>query len=583
MTFRNMVGALWYLQSRSVANAVRVRVRRLKQPRYLIGAVMGFAYFASIFGRSFLTGRFRRPNDPPAAEDGLMESVGAAVLLVFLLMSWFFAKDRAALTFSEAEVANLFPAPLSRRLLLIYRILRGQAVVLFSTLIIMLFTGRMVTGFNGIFFALGWWVILSVLGLHGIGASFAVQRLTERGMASGTRRLLTAAIPSGVLVLLWFWYLALPQTPAAAMAFAEDPSQWRLFSTEVFHSGPAPWLLWPFRLVVRPLFAQGFGDGLTRLLPAVGLLGLHVFWVLQSAVSFEETSIDQSRKMAELRSNRRAGSLKLRPPKRVREPFALRPTGPGWVALWWSGLIESRESPRRWFLWIFGALVVVVAGRLIFDDPTARMVLSGFLGVAAGIMILMGGQSAAQRFARALRDLDVVKALPIPGWQVFLGSVLGGLMGIVFLEELLLVMVAGFLVGTSPADEDFLPLRHLSAALISAGILAPVGTLFFAIPVSLGYVFFPGWFAVGRTSQDLEATGQRMLVGVVQLGTMALAVVPVLLVGAPAFLLGTYLIGPAGAIVLAAMAGTVALAAECAAGVWWIGRRFDALDAAEER
>ena len=66
-------------------------------------------------------------------------------------------------------------------------------------------------------------------------------------------------------------------------------------------------------------------------------------------------------------------------------------------------------------------------------------------------------------------------------------------------------------------------------------------------------------------------------------GTLLLAAIPVLAVGVPAFLLGASLVGTGGAMVLSAVAAAAALAAECAAGIWWIGRRFDALDAAEER
>ena len=44
---RRTATALWFLQSRSLVNQLRVRLKRLKQPKYLIGALIGIALFTS--------------------------------------------------------------------------------------------------------------------------------------------------------------------------------------------------------------------------------------------------------------------------------------------------------------------------------------------------------------------------------------------------------------------------------------------------------------------------------------------------------------------------------------------------------
>lgn len=586
MTLRTMAGALWYLQSRSTVNAIRARLRRLRQPKYLVGAVLGTVYLVAFLGRGMLAGRWARrdPVDPvvmDAAGRMMAENLGAAMLLGFLLMGWFFAKDRAALTFTEAEVTNLFPAPLSRRLLLLYRILRGQGSILFSTALVLLFTGRVFQGVGAVTGAVGWWLILSILSLHGIGASFAVQRLAERGMAGWRRRLLTLAVPLGALAVLWFWYQSLPPSPGVVTADREGLSRWEHFAAEVFRSGPAPWLLWPFRLVVRPLFATGLLDAVWRLLPAAGLLVLHGYWVIRSAVSFEEASIEQSRRLAELRTAMASGAGKTVARKRIVEPFKLAPTGPRWVALWWSGLIESHDTRRRWG--VIAALVILVGvGIRVGATESSVRVTIGLLAVGGcAVMILLGGQTAAQRFSRAMGDLDLVKSLPVPGWELFLGTVLGGLTGVVLLEWLLL-MVAAILL------PDFFAVDPVRAGFIwGAGavlsVLAPVATLFFAIPVSIGFALFPAWFAAAKGGQGIEATGQRMLVGLIQMAALLIAVIPVLLVSFPVFLLGQYLLGIELGIVLSGVAGTLVLGGECAAGIWWVGHSYDRLDAAEER
>jgi len=56
-----MIGALVYLQLTSLRNALSQRLRRLRQPRYLVGAIVGLAYFYFFFFRHFFAGHRRWP------------------------------------------------------------------------------------------------------------------------------------------------------------------------------------------------------------------------------------------------------------------------------------------------------------------------------------------------------------------------------------------------------------------------------------------------------------------------------------------------------------------------------------------
>src|SRR6185295_13973761 len=88
----------------------------------------------------------------------LYEMAGALVLLVLALLAWCLPRERAALVFSEAEVAFLFPAPISRRGLIHFKLLRSQTAILFTTLILTLVTRRF--GGRSWTHAAGWWLIL---------------------------------------------------------------------------------------------------------------------------------------------------------------------------------------------------------------------------------------------------------------------------------------------------------------------------------------------------------------------------------------------------------------------------------------
>src|SRR5947209_7088628 len=98
-----MFKALAYLQYHSTKNRVLMRIRRLKQPKYLAGAIVGLLYFYGYFYR-YLFGLNRAGAavsifaDPQNAL--LYELFGSLALFGILFLAWFFPRDRAALSFS---------------------------------------------------------------------------------------------------------------------------------------------------------------------------------------------------------------------------------------------------------------------------------------------------------------------------------------------------------------------------------------------------------------------------------------------------------------------------------------------------
>lgn len=184
-----LLRAFVYLQAMSLFNLVRQRLRRLRQPRYLIGAIVGVAYLYMAFFshdwshdvRSDASAVERWTMDP--AWHGLLVDVTGAVLLMVALMAWLLPSKRAALRFTEAEVAFLFPAPLTRRALIHYRLLRMQFGILLTALL-MSFIARRAGGSEShpLLHAMGWWLMLSTLRLHFLAASFGREWLLDLGV-----------------------------------------------------------------------------------------------------------------------------------------------------------------------------------------------------------------------------------------------------------------------------------------------------------------------------------------------------------------------------------------------------------------
>src|SRR5690349_13269997 len=247
-----MIGALIYLQAQSLKNRLRARLRRLKKPKYLAGAVVGAAYFYFFFFRHFFAAR--RPTTDVTSETlVLFELLGALVLFGMVLSGWIFPHERAALAFSEAEIAFLFPAPVTRRTLIHFKLLRSQMAILFTTLLLTLITRRFGGGGAAWIRAFGWWLILSTLNLHTLAASFARTRLLERGISNWRRRavLLSAATVLAVAASLWVWN----NVPAPQASDFVNLETMKYYFRHALESGPASYVLYPFRMVVRPYLA----------------------------------------------------------------------------------------------------------------------------------------------------------------------------------------------------------------------------------------------------------------------------------------------------------------------------------------
>src|SRR5262249_15472312 len=148
----------------------------------------------------------------PAEIAAIFPELAAAVLLLLLALNWVVPRSRAGLTFSEAEIAFLFPAPISRRSLIHYKLLGSLLALLLTSLIMTLVSARWsLLGPNAWTRALGWWLVLATMSLHTTASSFVITRWLDRGVAS-LPRILSAL---GVLVLViggslvWTW-VALP-------------------------------------------------------------------------------------------------------------------------------------------------------------------------------------------------------------------------------------------------------------------------------------------------------------------------------------------------------------------------------------
>ena len=569
-----------------------MRFKRLKRPKYLIGAIIGAVYFYWYFGYVlFGFGRRDRWNASGAmdvaslpADPLLFESLGALIFFVVVLIGWVMPSQRAALAFTEAEVAFLFPAPVSRRGLIHFKLLRSQLGLLFTVLLFTLISSRFGASGHWLTRAAGWWIILFTLNLHFIGSSFALTMLMDRGISNRKRRvvLLLLVLLMGGGLFVW----ASCSMPDFTVEKMGDVAALVDYARQFLTSGPLPYLLYPFRLVVKPYLAPDAFSFLLALWPAALLLVAHYVWVIRSNVAFEEASVEASKKLADKIAAARAGkwSASGKGYKRKRAPFTLRPTGIPLTAFLWKNLV-SAGSAFTTRTWIMLAIIAVslVAGVLGTSRnvawPAFLAIMSGMFGLWA---LMLGPQIMRQDFRQDLPNADVLKAFPLRGWQIALGEILAPAAILTGVQWLLLIV--GTMVAV-PLTSERIPVGIVFAVSGGMAIILPAWNLVSLIIPNAAVLWFPSWVQTGRDApQGMEAMGQRLIFAFGQFFALVLTLIPAAVVFMVTFWVVMMLLTtPFLAIPLASLGAALVLTVEVSFGVVLLGRLFERLDLSAEQ
>lgn len=584
-----MIRALLYLQVVSTWNQLVARLRRLKKPKYLAGFLVGGLYFFFYFVRPVFFARPPSPGRPTAvwpALTGHFELIAAVVLAVVVLGAWIFPQTRAALSFSEAEAAFLFPAPVRRRTLIHFKLLRSQASILFSTMIMALVSTRFSRGSidHGAPYAfVGWWLILSTMNLHFIGASFARSRLLDRGIGHWTRRwMILGALALAGLAAAWWLRSHLPPAPKLSGTGADLKAvlgQLRDF----LHTQPLAALLSPFRWMVRPGLAASFGEFLRTIGPALLILVGHYLWVIGSAVAFEEASLDQARRRAEKLATLRREPGRLTPERATRAPFTLRPRGPAAVAFLWKNLIYAGSlfTPRMWLLLTFSLGIPAVVIGLNARRGEFFDVIPLLLVMALVWSVLLGPQLLRHDLRQDLRSAELLKLYPLPGWKIILGELLAPAAILTAIQWTLLGLLTILFTGIPGGSPVELSTR-LSMAT-GAALVCPALNLISLLVPNAALLLFPAWLQTGPGGpQGIEATGQRLIFLLGQLIVFSLALLPGAAAALGAYLLATLALPSAAAVPVAGAAAACLLLAEAGLGMAGLGKLFERLDVAAE-
>lgn len=597
-----MLSALLYLRLTSGRNWLLSRIRRLREPKYLAGAVAGVAYMWFFFFRHLLASS---PARRSLASAGSLTPDLQQLPLLFIMVplglisfirivaAWVAPERRPGLAFTEAEVAFLFPAPMSRRMLVNFKLLSNQVTIMLSSVLFSLISNRgaALGGGNMLTHAIGWWLILSTLSLHTTGAAFTVARLIDGGVSRIQRQALVLGVIALILgaAVFTIWRSAPPISPA------EAANPWGLlqYGIRLGDVGLLHWIVWPIRVLLAPFFAADAREFFLTLGPALVLLVLHYAWVVRAETSFEESSIALAEKRGRLieaiqsgKSLAQAHGLSRGSLRARRGPFPLRSAGgrPE-IAFLWKNLLSTSGffRPRTFFT----AVVVIVAGAnwLGHADGTVRSIV-GPLGIFslffAAYVLLLGPQFARQDLRGDLAHADILKTYPLRGWQVVLGELLTPAAILTALLWLFLLL-ALLLTGMLPARARLLPpdLRWTIGACLA--VVLPVVCLLQMMVPNAATLLFPSWARSNRArDRGIDVMGQRLIFVAGQLLVILCALLPAAILGLLVWFAAHWFVGAAVSTVITAAAVLVVLGLEVCLGLWWLGHRFEVFDLSSE-
>jgi ABC-2 type transport system permease protein len=568
--------ALRYLLWHSALNRLRGQIARLKRPRYLLAVLAGGLYFGTLLFNS------RMPSPLAGSTSSTIgQLIYTAVIFATIASGWVFGSDRPALVFSEAEVQLLFPAPLSRAALVRYKVAQAQIVVLFSVIIWVVLLRRGGTGLPFWMRAISLWIILSTLYLHRVGASL----VRTSAVAHGRRGMRTNAIPIAIVsaVVLVVGITVVRAVPAvrAAMRLGSGGEALQQLVT----SQPLAAILFPFRLLVAPLFADSSTHWLLAILPALALMVVHYPWVTHTDAAFEEAVADaaakRARAIAATRDTRRRPVV-IAEGAVPRSWFALAPTGHPAMAIIWKNVLAYTRTLRLTTLALLVCGIVVI-GTAVYSEVGDWSDLAQIGEVLCAIPIVMlvvlGPGFVRADLRQDLLQLDQLRSYPLRGSTIVAAEIASTTIILTAMQYVLLAFAAVL------SSFDAHPPVPIAPAVLIALVLLPTLNAIALTVANGAALLFPGWVRLGDgRAAGIEAMGQNVLAIFVSLIITFLALILPLfvatIVASGLTALSSHSIG-VWQFVPATPVGALVALGELWLAIKWLGRVFARTDLAQ--
>jgi hypothetical protein len=511
--------AFAYLTWHTLKNRTWTRIRRARNPRYAISAIIGAVYFWFFL--------IHNPSQVPRTIGGNFNDMWVVIatlgLVIFATSWWLFGGDRTTLAFSLPETSFLFPAPLSRRAIIGYKLFRAQLAIMINAAIFIFLMRRGIGYLPSGYRAISLWTLFTTLNFHRVGAALVRTSWIEHKWHAFRQNLM----PTLVLLVMIAGVLSttMDAWPNIIATFHERDFFAAVGAARgVIESAPAKYVLWPVHALVAPVFATTVTEWHAAIPSALLILLLHAWWVMRTDAAFEEAAIAASqervRRIEAWRSRRYSAP---RPEQISRTGFVMPTKGHPAIAIVWKNLLCLRRT-MQFRVFLAPAIMAVTMGWAFSEK---RGFSFGFgIGCAtfAGLLLFFGPMLVRNDLRQDMQNLTALKTLPLSGRNIVMAEVMSSALPVAMTQYLVLV-IGGISVLLSKEP----PSATLVVTVLAVSLPALLAFATVMVAVQNGApVLMPGWVRLGPVvGGGMENLGQGVM-------SMAIILICVLLLLIPA-------------------------------------------------
>jgi ABC-2 type transport system permease protein len=551
----------------SFRNRLVSMARRVKKPRYAIGMLLGLAYVYFFFINPMAGGA--RGMRTSMLQNDVVQTIAPALLVLLLATTWFGGATLNALTFTQAEVSMLFPAPVSRRGLILYKLGTAQLPILLNAMILAFVFGRGPAAIPKGLAVVSLWVTFSTLHLHRLGAALTHASTLEHGRSGFKRNWFAQAVTLVIIAtVMGMVFIA----PMEARGGAGSPTSLVQQVMGPLQRPVVQMVLYPFSMILAPAFSKSLGEWAQAMVPALLLMALHLFWVLRTQAAFEEAAVEASaRRQQVIDAWRNRGTVAK--PRKVKGEglvLGLKPIGHPAIAIIWKNTLCFFRTVRPMQMLASMMMPAIVGAYFGFKNNAGATAIAGITAMFAFVLLLAGGASIRNDLRADMLNLAQLKAIPLRGREIVLAEIVSSALPLAIMQLVLLdISVLSLQMGKHAIDDGVATSIVISLPFAVAALNLVGSTLRNGLAV-----LFPSWIRLGAEGAGgVELIGQQMLSMLAMLlSFILLMIVPV---AVTLFIVLYVQPPPALAIIFSVLVGAAALAGECYGLIAWLGRTFE--------
>jgi hypothetical protein len=537
--------ALWKLIRLMWRGAFRQMRSSLKTVRGVF--FFGFIIAMSLYGLGslYVASMFASQSQQFSGTIGQMRDDFLPIgLFCFTCYVILFSTGESTVYFTASEAAFLFPAPISRKQLLTYSLVKSVLGMSAVSFLFALFSSP------GFALVIPRWmaIALTLLFLQLLTMNVAfIRHILQEKIRAQVRQAVSVLVGIVVLVALF--------QATKQLGDGDLQSIWKAFR----YSTAATWVLAPFQVFVRALSAEDW----VSFLPYAGILLLIDLVLLQIAYRMDALSLEASLAISEkmtakikmMQAKGVAGAFGPSNSSVARRRFPQLPFWGGIGPVVWQRMTTTFRVSNR-LLWLLAG-VVAVAGSVVYfvgkNDKSNGMIAPimgmGAMAYSSFLLSLM--------IQNEIERVGYMKSLPIRSVAIVIGDWIGFPILLSIIQSLFITGVACFYPTVAPW------------LLAGAALTLPLNLLLFGIDKLVFYIY-PTRMAKGAPG-DFQNAGKQMVFMALKMLMLGGGVLIVVLAALPGALA---LHSPLVAVLSAA----VVLGIECVALVPLLVIAFDRFD-----